>query len=60
VLARLLKLNQARHEEEILNGMEAKRKSNGKKRPAKGKKPADILSDHQLNLIPPDNEQLAL
>ena len=73
VLARLLVLNQERHEAESLGGKQAQKKSSAKKS-AKGKstkkdsskktdpaKPPQILATNkQLSLIPPQTEQLEL
>ena len=59
VLARLLELNQHRHEAEILGGKQAEKKA--KKPKAKGtraKKLKGVTVEKQLNLIPPDVEQL--
>ena len=59
VLARLLELNQHRHEAEILGGKQAEKKA--KKPKAKGtkaKKLKGVTMEKQLNLIPPDVEQL--
>jgi hypothetical protein len=59
VLARLLELNQQRHEAEILGGKHAQKKA--KKPKAKGvkaEKLKGVTVKKQLNLIPPDVEQL--
>ena len=59
VLARLLELNQQRHEAEILGGKHAEKKA--KKPKAKGtraKKLKGVTVEKQLNLIPPDVDQL--
>jgi hypothetical protein len=59
VLARLLELNQQRHEAEILGGKQAEKKA--KKLKAKGTKAEKLKGvtvKKQLNLIPPDVEQL--
>ena len=59
-LARLLKLNQERHEAEILGGVQKKGKTKGKNQTEKRNKSSNIVFDKQLNLIPPDKEQLDL
>jgi hypothetical protein len=59
ILARLLELNQHRHEAEILGGKHAQKKANKPK--AKGmtaEKLKGVTVKKQLNLIPPDVEQL--
>jgi len=59
VLARLLELNQHRHEAEILGGKQAEKKA--KKPKAKGtkaKKLEGVTVEKQLNLIPPEVDQL--
>ena len=59
VLARLLELNQHRHEAEILGGKQAEKKANkSKAKGAKAKKLKGVTVEKQLNLIPPDVEQL--
>ena len=59
VLARLLELNQHRHEAEILGGKQAEKKANkSKAKGTKAKKLKGVAVEKQLNLIPPDVEQL--
>jgi hypothetical protein len=59
VLARLLELNQQRHEAEILGGKHAQKKANKPKaKGTKAKKLKGVTVEKQLNLIPPDVEQL--
>jgi hypothetical protein len=59
VLARLLELNQHRHEAEILGGKHAQRKANkSKAKGVKAEKLKGVTVKKQLNLIPPDVEQL--
>jgi hypothetical protein len=59
VLARLLELNQQRHEAEILGGKQAEKKAKKPKaKGAKAKKLKGVTVEKQLNLIPPDVEQL--
>jgi N-6 DNA Methylase len=59
VLARLLELNQHRHEAEILGGKHAQKKANkSKAKGTKAKKLKGVTVEKQLNLIPPDVEQL--
>ena len=59
VLARLLELNQHRHEVEILGGKQAEKKANkSKAKGTKAKKLKGVTVEKQLNLIPPDVEQL--
>ncbi len=62
VLARLLDLNQQRHQQEILGGEKAQKKGTGNKKQATKKpKPAsDAISGKQLDLISPTTEQLDL
>jgi hypothetical protein len=59
VLARLLELNQQRHEAEILGGKHAEKKAKKPKaKGAKAEKLKGVTVKKQLNLIPPDVEQL--
>jgi DNA polymerase III delta prime subunit len=59
VLARLLELNQQRHEAEILGGKHAQKKANkSKAKGVKAEKLKGVTVKKQLNLIPPDVEQL--
>lgn len=59
VLARLLELNQQRHEAEILGGKQAEKKAKKPKaKGAKAEKLKGVTVKKQLNLIPPDVEQL--
>jgi hypothetical protein len=59
VLARLLELNQHRHEAEILGGEQAKKKAGkSKAKGTKAEKLKGVTVKKQLNLIPPDVEQL--
>ena len=59
VLARLLELNQHRHEAEILGGKQAEKKANkSKAKGTKAKKLKGVTVEKQLNLISPDVEQL--
>jgi hypothetical protein len=59
VLARLLELNQQRHEAEILGGKQAEKKAKKPKaKGAKAKKLQGVTVEKQLSLIPPDVEQL--
>jgi hypothetical protein len=59
VLARLLELNQHRHEAEILGGKQAEKKAKKPKaKGAKAEKLKGVTVKKQLNLIPPDVEQL--
>jgi hypothetical protein len=59
VLARLLELNQHRHEAEILGGKHAQKKANKPKaKGVKAEKVKGVTVKKQLNLIPPDVEQL--
>jgi hypothetical protein len=59
VLARLLELNQHRHEAEILGGEQVKKKANkSKAKGVKAEKLKGVTVKKQLNLIPPDVEQL--
>lgn len=59
VLSRLLELNQQRHEAEILGGKHAQKKANkSKAKGVKAEKLKGVTVEKQLNLIPPDVEQL--
>ena len=59
VLARLLELNQHRHEAEILCSKQAEKKAKKPKaKGAKAEKLKGVTVEKQLNLIPPDVEQL--
>jgi hypothetical protein len=59
VLARLLELNQHRHEAEILGGKHAEKKANkSKAKGTKAQKLKGVTVEKQLNLIAPDVEQL--
>jgi hypothetical protein len=59
VLARLLELNQHRHEAEILGGEQVKKKANkSKAKGVKAEKLKGVTVKKQLNLILPDVEQL--
>ena len=59
VLARLLELNQHLHEAEILGGKHAEKKANkSKAKSTKAEKLKGVTVKKQLNLIPPDVEQL--
>ncbi|AFY92463.1 type IIL restriction-modification enzyme MmeI [Chamaesiphon minutus] len=59
VLARLLELNQQRHEAEILGGKHAEKKvKKPKAKGVKAEKLKGVTVKKQLNLIPPDVEQL--
>jgi hypothetical protein len=61
VLARLLDLNQQRYEMEVMEGKKAQKKATPKKPKAKSpatKKLKGVKVEKQLNIIPPDTEQL--
>jgi hypothetical protein len=61
VLARLLDLNQQRYEMEAIEGKKAQKKAEPKKPRAKSpgtKKLKGVKGEKQLNIIPPDTEQL--
>jgi N-6 DNA Methylase len=61
VLARLLDLNQQRYEMEFMEGKKAQKKAAPKKPKAKSpatKKLKGVKVEKQLNIIPPDTEQL--
>jgi hypothetical protein len=61
VLARLLDLNQQRYEMEAIEGKKAQKKATPKKPKAKSpatKKLKGVKVEKQLNIIPPDTEQL--
>jgi hypothetical protein len=61
VLARLLDLNQQRYEMEAIEGKKAQKKATSKKPKAKSpstKNLKGVKTEKQLNIIPPDTEQL--
>jgi hypothetical protein len=61
VLARLLDLNQQRYEMEVMDGKKAQKKATPKKPKAKSpapKKLKGVKVEKQLNIIPPNTEQL--